>query len=79
LYLSFLEPKWYNVYISETENSSSGDKFYLAISTRLFKKITLWGIYKYKYYTLKNSVSTLYLTDTKNTDHEFRFQLDYDF
>jgi len=79
LYLSFLEPKWYNVYISETENSSSGDKFYLAISTRLFKKITLWGIYKYKYYTLKNDVSTLYLTDTKNTDHEFRFQLDYDF
>ncbi|MFN3550509.1 MAG: ComEA family DNA-binding protein [Endomicrobiia bacterium] len=68
IYLSYLDPSWYNVYIVETENNSFGDKFYFTISTKLFKKLVLWSRYRYKYYL-----------NSKKFDNEFRFQLDFNF
>lgn len=68
VYLSYLDPQWYNVYVSETENSSYGDKFYFTISTKLFKKLILWTRYKYKYYL-----------NSMKFDNELRFQADFNF
>ncbi|MCX7716554.1 MAG: helix-hairpin-helix domain-containing protein [Endomicrobia bacterium] len=80
IYLSYLEPQWYNLYLSETENNSSGDKFYVAISYKFTKNTVLWFRYRYKIYSYKNELPTWSFTSLKDTlgvtDKDFRVQLD---
>ena len=70
VYLSYLEPQWYNLYLSENEEGSSGDKFYFTISYKIAKNKVVWLRYRYKFYTSKI---------TSPTDSEFRIQIDYGF
>ncbi len=70
VYLSYLEPKWYNLYMLETEENAGGDKFYFTFSYKISKNKILWLRYRYKFYTTK-------VVDP--TDTEFRIQIDYGF
>jgi hypothetical protein len=70
IYLSYLEPQWYNLYLSENEEGSSGDKFYFTISYKIAKNKVVWFRYRYKFYTSKI---------INPTDSEFRIQIDYGF
>ncbi|MCS7150874.1 MAG: helix-hairpin-helix domain-containing protein [Endomicrobia bacterium] len=83
VYLSYLEPQWYNVYISETEASSTGDKFYVTLSRKFTKNTSVWFRYRYKIYVSKNGIPTYVSTDVDSilarSDHDFRLQLDIGF
>lgn len=79
VYLSYLEPQWYNVYISETESSSAGDKYYITLAYKIKKNLVLWLRYRYKVFTTKSGLPIYYLTDTKPEDHDYRLQIDFNF
>lgn len=83
VYLSYLEQQWYNLYMSETENNSSGDKFYITTAYRFSKNKVLWLRYRYKVYSYKSGTPTWWFTSLKDTlgitDHDFRIQLDIGF
>lgn len=83
VYLSYLDEQWYNVYLSDTEDSSFGDKFYLTVANKLTKNTVLWFRYRYKYYYSKSGVDTKDLVDLdkilSSMDHDFRFQIDFNF
>ena len=70
VYLSYLEPQWYNLYISDNEENSVGDKFYFTVSYKIAKNKVVWFRYRYKFYTSKI---------VSPTDTEYRIQIDYGF
>ncbi len=83
IYLSILNPQWYNVYISETENNSAGDKFYFTITSKFAKNVVLWFRYRYKQYFTKSGEDVILSTELSkilnSVDHDFRFQVDINF
>jgi hypothetical protein len=70
VYLSYLEPQWYNSYILENEEGSTGDKFYFTISYKIAENKIVLVKYKYKFYTSKI---------INPAESDYRIQINYGF